>query len=178
MRIQWNLVFVSISMELLKRHGIPLILSYDPEKFHGIPWNCKILILINFIIWEVFCTVCCMISCYYISDNPLVVKIMIHHSSKATFGAPILLKWLYSILNGGMLWTFNINPTHKLTDDTKFLSFSLFPLLYIFIRKYLLVKYAIVNVIHERYLDSIILNDWLIKQAHYWNGIYRWSNEK
>ena len=57
-------------------------------EFHGIPWNCEILILINFMIGEVYFIVCCMISCYHISDNPLVVEILRYFNSKATFGAP------------------------------------------------------------------------------------------
>ena len=51
-------------------------------EFHGIPWNCEILILINFIIGEVYFTVCCMISCNYISDNPLVVEIFRYFNSR------------------------------------------------------------------------------------------------
>ena len=48
---------------------------------------------------------CCMISCYHISDNPLVVEIMRYHSYKATFLMPLIwLKWRYSILNGGLFW--------------------------------------------------------------------------
>ena len=83
-------------MELLKFHGIPWNLPYDLEKFHGIPWNsmellaripwnCKILISINSIIREVYFTVSCMVSCYFISGNPLVVEILRYHSYKVTF---------------------------------------------------------------------------------------------
>ena len=35
----------------------------------------------------VYFTACCMISCYYISDNPLVAEILIYHSFNAIFGA-------------------------------------------------------------------------------------------
>ena len=53
-----------------------------------VKWNCEILILINFIIGEVYFYVCCMISCYYISDNPLVVEILKYFNSKATCWCP------------------------------------------------------------------------------------------
>ena len=71
-KVPWN------SMELLA----------SSMEFHGIPWNCEIFILINFMIGEVYFTVCCMISCYYISDNPLVVEILRYFNSKATFWCP------------------------------------------------------------------------------------------
>ena len=58
-----------------------------------VPWNSmelihEILILINFIIGEVYFTVCYMLSCYYISDNPLVVEILRYFNSKPTFWCP------------------------------------------------------------------------------------------
>ena len=65
-------------------------------EFHGIPWNCEILILINFIIGEVYFTVCYMISCHCISDNPLIVEILRYFNSIATFWCPSF--WL----NGGI----------------------------------------------------------------------------
>ena len=86
--IPWNLVLASSSMELSKFHGIPWNFPFDMEKLHGIPWNCEISISINFIIGEVYFTVCCIISCYYISDNPLVVEILRYVISKATFWCP------------------------------------------------------------------------------------------
>ena len=95
----------------VKFHGtfkVPWNFPYDIENFHGIPWNCKILILINFIIREVY-FVCCMILCYHISGNQLVVEILRHHSYKAIFDAPNFVKWLYSILNGGLLLV-NLKP--------------------------------------------------------------------
>ena len=76
-------------MELSKFHGIPWNFPFDLEMFHGIPWNCEILKLINFIIGEVYFAGCCMISCYYISDNPLVVEILRYFNSKATFYWPL-----------------------------------------------------------------------------------------
>ena len=90
--IPWNLVLASSAMEF---HGTSLLTWKNSMEFHGtsgefhgIPWNCEILILINFIIGEVYFTVCCIISCYYISDNPLVVEMLRYFNSKATFGAP------------------------------------------------------------------------------------------
>ena len=65
-------------------------------EFHGIPWNCEILILIHFIIGEVYFIVCCMISCHCISDNPLVVEILRYFNSKASFWCPSFR------LNGGI----------------------------------------------------------------------------
>ena len=57
-------------------------------EFYGIPWNIEILILMNFIIEEVYFTVCCMTSCYYISDNAFVIEILRYFKSKATFWWP------------------------------------------------------------------------------------------
>ena len=74
----WPEKFPWISMDLLS----------SSMEFHGIPWNCEILILINFIIEEVYFTVCYMISCYHISNNPLVVELLKYFNSKAIFGAP------------------------------------------------------------------------------------------
>ena len=79
-KVPWN------SMELLA----------SSMEFHGIPWNCEILILINFIIGEVYFIVSCMISCHCISDNPSVVEILRYFNSKATFWCPSF--WL----NGGI----------------------------------------------------------------------------
>ena len=78
-RIPWNFpIDLESSMEF---HG-------SSGEFHGIPWNCEILILINCIIGEVYFTVCCMISCHCISDNPLVIEILRYFISKATFWRP------------------------------------------------------------------------------------------
>ena len=71
-KVPWN------SMELLA----------SSMESHGIPWSCEILIFINLIIGEVYFTACCMISCYYISDNQLEIKILRYFNSKATIGAP------------------------------------------------------------------------------------------
>ena len=100
-QVPWN--FQS-SMEF---HGTSFLTVNNSMEFHGIPMNCEILILINFIIGEVYFTVCCVISCYYVSDNPLVVAILRYFNSKSTFLVSlILLKWWYSILNGGLLSIF------------------------------------------------------------------------
>ena len=74
----------------------PREILWNSIEFHGTfggelygipwsPWNCKILILINFIIRELYFTIYCMISCFHISDNPLLVKILRYLSF---FGAP------------------------------------------------------------------------------------------
>ena len=82
-RIPWNSIEFDIGV---KFHGIPWNHPYDQEKFHEIPWksmeffvssmefhgiqwNSKILILINFIIREVYVTVCCMIFMLYIRQS-------------------------------------------------------------------------------------------------------------
>ena len=89
--IPWN--FCSRSGDSMKFHGIPWNFPFDMDKFHGIPchgipWNCEILILINFITGEMYFTVYCMISCYYISDNPLAVEILRYFNPKAIFWCP------------------------------------------------------------------------------------------
>ena len=74
-------------------------------EFHGIPWNCEILILINFIIVEV----------YIIDDDFMSLYIRQSISSwnieifqfQSNFLVPlILVKWRYSILNGGLLYIY------------------------------------------------------------------------
>ena len=79
--VLWNLVLASSSMGLLN-------FPYDIENAMEIPWNCEILILINFIIRQVCFTVCCMISYHCISDYSLVVGLFKYHSSETTFWCP------------------------------------------------------------------------------------------
>ena len=80
------------------RHQVPWNFQSSMES-HGtslLTWkcsmellaNCEILILINFIIGEVYFIVCCMISCHCISYNPIVVEILRYFNSKTTFWCP------------------------------------------------------------------------------------------
>ena len=61
--------------------------THDTKVSLLIPCCFKVYLLINFIICEVYCAVCCMVSCDHVANNPLVVEILIYHSSKANFGA-------------------------------------------------------------------------------------------
>ena len=76
--IPWNSMEFGVGIKFHGTFKAPwnsMELPFWPWK---IPWNsnCEIMILMNFIIWEVYFTVCCMISCYYIPDNPFVVEIL------------------------------------------------------------------------------------------------------
>ena len=117
---------ISGSMELLKFQGIPRNHPYDQESLHGIPWNFDILILINFIIREVYLTVCCMISCYHTADKQLKVEIWDIAVLKQLFGvhrcAWIALfhsKWRLFICRILILWRiFGQQTTMKYVEFT------------------------------------------------------------
>ena len=107
--IPWNLVLTSSSMELSKFHGIPWNFPFDPEKFHGIPWNSMELwnIDINkFHNWgSVFHCLLYDLMSLYIRQSISSWNIEIFQF-QSNFLVPLnLVKWRYSILNGGLFKT-------------------------------------------------------------------------
>ena len=100
-------MLASSSMELSKFHGIPWNFPFDLEKFHGIPWNSMELWNIDINKFHNWGSVLhCLLHDFmllYIRQSISSWNIEIFQFQSNFLVPFILLKWRYSILNGG-LW--------------------------------------------------------------------------
>ena len=112
--IPWNLVLASSSMELSKFHGIPLNFPFDLDKFHGILWNFWRVPWNSIELWNIdinkFHNWGSVFHCLLHDFMSLFIKqsncswnIEIFQFQSNFFVSLILVKWRYSILNGGLL---------------------------------------------------------------------------
>ena len=112
--IPWNLVLASSSMELSKFHGIPWNFPFDLEKFHGIPWNFWRVPWNSMELWNIdinkFHNWGSVFHCFLYDFMSLYIRQSISSWNieifqfQSNFLVPlILVKWRYSILNGGLL---------------------------------------------------------------------------
>ena len=108
--IPWNSMEFGVgtsSVKLSKFHGIPWNFPFDLKKFHGIPWNSMELwnIDINkFHNWgSVFHCFLYDFMSLYIRQSISSWNIEIFQSQSNFLVPLILVKWWYSILNGGLL---------------------------------------------------------------------------
>ena len=115
--IPWNLVLATSSMELSKFHGIPWNFPFDLKKFHGIPWKFWRVPWNSMELWNIdinkFHNLGSVFHCLLHDFMLLYIRQSISSWNieifqfQGNFLVPlILLKWRYSILNGGLFRIF------------------------------------------------------------------------
>ena len=131
-------------MELSKFHGIPWNFPFDLEKFHGIPWNFWRVPWNSMELWNIdinkFHNWGSVFHCFLYDFMSLYIRQSISSWNieifqfQSNFLVPlILVKWRYSILNGGLLEPYCITlMTHYATTRERKLPQSYFYLLHCF----------------------------------------------